>query len=231
LTPTTSGLACSIAVQNASTVCPDAVRADDRHRDPQRQVGSRRAGGGDRGLGVQRVEDRLDQQQVYPAVGQRLDLFRVSVPYLVEGDGPVGGVLHPRGQGQRDVHRPDRASHEAAACLVGGLAGQLGAAQVHLPDQRLQAVVGLADARGGEGVGRRDVRAGREVAPVRVQDDIRPGQVQQVRVTGHVLRVVTQPLPAVVSRGQPGALEHRAPGPVEYQNALVQKPAQCLRAA
>ena len=114
-----------------------AAAVDDRHRDPQRQVGGDLAGGGDRGLGVQRVEDRLDQQQVNPAVGQRLDLLRVGGPYLVEGDGPVGGVLHLRRQGQGDVQRPDRAGHEAAACLVRGLAGQLRAPQVHLPHQWL----------------------------------------------------------------------------------------------
>jgi len=38
-------------------------------------------------------------------------------------------------------------------------------------------------------------RTGRQVLPVHVQDGIRPGQVQQVRVTGHVLRVVAQAVP------------------------------------
>ncbi len=215
-------------------VCPDSVRplrSNDRHRDPQRQLGGGRAGGGDRGLGVQRVEDRLDQQQVGPAVGQRPDLLFVRGLDLVEGDGAVGGILHPRGQRERDVHRADRAGHEPAARLVGGLAGQLGAAQVHLPHQRLQAVVGLADAGGGEGVGGGDVRARREVVPVRVQDQVRPGQVEQVRVTGHVLRVVAQPLHPVVGRGEPGALEHRAPGPVEDRDALAQQLAQGRGAA
>jgi len=61
-TPTTSGLACPIAVQNPSTVLPGQgppAAVHDRDRDPQRQVRGDLAGSGDRGLGVQRVEDRL----------------------------------------------------------------------------------------------------------------------------------------------------------------------------
>ena len=60
------------------------------------------------------------------------------------------------------------------AGLVRGLAGQLGAAQVHVAHQRLQAVVGLADAGRGERVRGGDVRAGRQVLPVHVEDR-RPG--------------------------------------------------------
>jgi hypothetical protein len=42
--------------------------------------------------------------------------------------------------------------------------------------------------------------------------------------------VITQPLAAVVSRGQPNPLQHRAPGAIEHHDALVQKLAQGLLA-
>ncbi len=61
-------------------------------------------------------------------------------------------------------------------------------------------------------------------------DHIRPGQVEQVGVTRHVLRMITQPLAAVVGRAESDALQHRAPGPVEHHDALVQKLAQSLLA-
>ena len=64
-----------------------------------------------------------------------------------------------------------------------------------------------------------------------VENDVRPGQVQQVRVAGHILRVVTQPLAAVVGRDQAPPLEERAPGPVEHRDALVQKLPQPLPGA
>ena len=207
------------------------AQVDDRHRDPQRQVRGDLARGGDRGLRVERVEDRLDQQQVDAAVGQRLDLLGVRGADLVERHRPVRRVLHPGGQRQRDVQRPDRAGDEAPARLVRGLARQLGAAQVHLPYEGLQPVVGLADARRGERVRRGDVRARRQVLPVHVEDDVRPRQVQQVRVAGHVARVVLEPVAAVVGRGEPGALQHRAPGSVEHHDPSVQKLPQGLLVA
>ncbi len=69
-----------------------------------------------------------------------------------------------------------------------------------------------------------DVRARRQVLPVDVEHDIRPGQVQQIRVAADVLRMVTQDVTAVVGRGQPGALQHRAPRSVKHHDALVQQP-------
>ena len=203
-----------------------AAQVDDRHRDPQRQVPGDVTRGRDRGLGVQRVEDRLDQQQVHAALGQRLHLLRVRGVHVVERHRPVRGILHPRGQRQGHVQRADRPGDQAAARLIRRLPGQFGPAQVHLPHQRLQAVVSLADAGRGERVRGGDVGARGQVLAVHLADHIGPGQVQQVRVTGHVLRMITQPLPAVVSRGQPGPLQHRAPGSVEHHDALVQKLAQ-----
>jgi hypothetical protein len=38
--------------------------------------------------------------------------------------------------------------------------------------------------------------------------------------------MITQPIAAIVSRGQPGPLQHRAPGSVEYHDALAQKLAE-----
>ena len=67
-----------------------------------------------------------------------------------------------------------------------------------------------------------------------VQDDIRSGQVQQVRVTGHIAGVVAQALAPVVGGGEPGALQHRAPGAVQHGHSLVQQlserltPTACL---
>jgi hypothetical protein len=64
---------------------------------------------------------------------------------------------------------------------------------------------------------------------VNVENDVGPGQVQQVRVAGHVLRVVTQPVTAVVGRDQALPLEQRAPRPVEHRDALVKKFPQPFR--
>jgi hypothetical protein len=117
----------------------------------------------------------------------------------------------------------DGAGDEAAADLVRSLPGQLRSTYVHLPYAGLQPVVRLADARGRERVGRGDVRAGGEIAPMDVEDDVRAGQVEQVRITGQVLRVVREPFRAVVVRRQARVLEHRAPGAVQDDDPVPQE--------
>ncbi len=53
-----------------------------------------------------------------------------------------------------------------------------------------------------------------------VEDDVRAGQVQDVRIALDVARVVAKPLAAVVGVLESLALEHRAPGAVEHEDAL-----------
>ena len=71
LSPTESGFTCSTAFQNASIVCAEIMRlaaASDRRRDHDRQLLAvlveHLADRDQRSLGVQRIEDRFDQQQI-----------------------------------------------------------------------------------------------------------------------------------------------------------------------
>ena len=57
-----------------------AGEVDDRGRDPERQLGRRLARGDDRRLRVQRVEDRLEQQQVDAALDERRASARRTRP-------------------------------------------------------------------------------------------------------------------------------------------------------
>ena len=59
-----------------------------------------------------------------------------------------------------------------------------------------------------------------------VEHDVRPRQVEQVRVAGDVARVVGEALAAVVGVLEPGALEHRPPRAVEHEDPLAEKPCQ-----
>ena len=61
-----------------------AREVDDRDADPERQLRRRVARSDDRRLRVQRVEDRLDQQQVDAAVAQAANLLGVALDDLVE---------------------------------------------------------------------------------------------------------------------------------------------------
>ena len=199
-----------------------AAAVDDRHRDPQREVRCDLGGSGDGGLGVERVEDRLDQQQVDAALVQRLDLLGVGVVDLLVGHRPVRRVLDVRRQRQRHVERAERAGDVAVPELVRRLPGQLGALQVHVTHERLQTVVTLSDGVGAERVGRRDVGAGLEVLPVDVEDHVGTGQVEQVGVARDVVRVVPERVVAVVGRREADLLEHRAPRTVEHDDPFVE---------
>ena len=199
---------------------------DDRDGDPERDLDALLlqdvARGHDRCLRVQRVEDCLDEEEVDAAIDEGADLLRVGLTHLVEGDAPEGRVIDLRGERECLVQRPDRAGDEPrpAVSLVGGLSREPGALDVHVVDRILEPVVGLADRRRRERVGRRDVGAGCEVLPVHVEDDVRSGQVQDVRIALDVPRVVAESLAAVVGVVEPLPLEHRAPGAVEHEDAL-----------
>ena len=104
------------------------------------------------------------------------------------------GIVDPRGERERDVERPDRAGDETrvAPRTRPRPARASRAPRGSSRARRLQPVVGLADARRGEGVRGRDVGARLEVPPVHVEDDVRPRQVEQVGIAGDVAGVVDE---------------------------------------
>ena len=170
LMPTLNGCACATEVQNASTVWPESVRplrsviVTEIH---QRQRAARTSTRGDeRGFGVERVEDRLDQQEVDAAVDQR----RGSAPrrpsctwsnVSARNDGSLtsGEIesvrLAGRWSRRRTGRRPRRPRARASW-----------APRRSSRRRAPRAVVGLGDRRGGERVGLDDVGAGREVVAV-----------------------------------------------------------------
>ena len=129
----------------------------------------------ERRLGVQRVEDGFDQQQIGAAVEQAVDLLAIGLAQIVEGDGAIAGI----GDVGRDrggaVGRAERAGDEArlavlGADALGGGARELRAVAVELIGEVRHVVVGLRDRGRGERVGRDDVGAGAQVIGVDVLD-------------------------------------------------------------
>ena len=178
----------------------------------------------ERRLGVQRVEDGLDQQQVGAAVEQAVDLLAIGVAQIVEGDGAVAGI----GDVGRDrggaVGRADARRRRSAACRprrstrVGGVARELRAFEVQLIGDVGQVVIGLRDRGRGEGVGGDDVGAGAQIIGVDVLDRLRLGQDQQIVVAAEVAVKILEALAAeggLVDIAGPGSWcpwRRRAPG-------------------
>ena len=177
----------------AGQIAPAPV--DGGEREPERELGRDVTGRDDRRLRVQRVEDRLDHEQVDASVAQSGDLLLVRLPDLIEGHRPVRGVLDARRERESDVERAERARDEAwpLGCrlrpLVGRSPREPRAFEAHLGSDVLEVVVRLPDTGRREGVRRRDVGARREVRVVDLGDDLRMREVQEIRVALDVLVV------------------------------------------
>ncbi len=184
--------------------------AGDDHRPAAAALLEERLEGEDRRLGVEGVEDRLDQQQVGAAVDEALRLLEVGLDEPVVGDVALARVVDVRRDRRGRVGGAERADDPAGPVRgLGGdrvarLAGQPGGREVHLVGEVLHAVVGLGDQLGAEGVGLDEVGAGLEVLGVDRADHVGLGQAQQVGVAAHVLAPVGEALAAevVLARGR-----------------------------
>jgi hypothetical protein len=115
-----SGRAWRTEFQKASTVWPESVRPEASVMVPEIMTGQRRPrssksllDGEDRGLGVEGVEDRLDQQQVGAAVDQAVGGCSVGRDQLVEGDVARARVVDVRRDRGGAVGGAERAGDEA----------------------------------------------------------------------------------------------------------------------
>ena len=110
--------------------------ARDDHRQALAAVFHQLVEGEDRRLGVERVEDRLDQEQVAAAFEQALGLFAIGVAQLGEGDVAGGRIVDVGADARRPRRRPERAGDEAGLVDAGELGARLArqarAGDVHL---------------------------------------------------------------------------------------------------
>ena len=69
-------------------------RAGDHYRQVILPLGEHFLAGKDRCLGVQRVEDRLDQNDLGATIHEAADLFRIGLPQIIEAHRSIARVLH-----------------------------------------------------------------------------------------------------------------------------------------
>ena len=181
----------------------------------------------DGGLGVEGVEDRLDQQQVGAAVDQAAGRDQVGVVQLGEADVAHAGVVDVGRDRGRAGGGAERAGDVARPRRVGG-GDRLdrGAREprrlvVDLVGELLHAVVAQRDRGGVEGVGLDEVGAGGEVLLVDRGHQLRLGQRQQVVVALEVAGPVGEALAAVAGLVGPVALDRGAHRAVEDEDALA----------
>src|SRR6266545_6771328 len=185
-----------------------AALVRDRKRDHQRQPKTLFRedvlDGDDPRLGVERVEDRLEQDEIGTAVDEAADLLFISLAQLVEPDGAKRGIVHVGGDRQRPVRRPDRPRDVAlpirrlrGPLRTGGLC-QPRSFDVQLVRNVLELVVRLRDRRAAERVRLDDVRAGREILPVDLADHVGTREDQEIVVSPQILRMILEALAAEI---------------------------------
>ena len=127
--------------------------------------------------------------------------------------------LHPQ------VDRLDRQAPRGKSVLVavGCRTSEAGAFEVHLVDVLLESVIGLRDARRGEGVGGDDVGAGLEVFAMHLRDELRLRQAEDVAVVAQRFGVIAEPLAAELLVGETFVLQHHAHRAVEDHDPLLKK--------
>ena len=179
----------------------------------------------ERRLGVQRVDDGFNEQEVDAAVDETEGLVAVGVCHLVEGDRAEGRVVdvgrereHLRGRAHRPGDEAGPVGGAGRPC-VGGGAGHPGPGDVQFVGQRFEAIVGLGDGIRAESAGLDDVGPGRQILLVNGADGVGPGEQQDVVVALQVVGVTGEPVAAKVGFRELQPLHHGAHGPVEDEDA------------
>ncbi|MND47409.1 hypothetical protein D3C80_383030 [compost metagenome] len=190
--------------------------------------------GEDRRLGVEGVEDGLDQDQVGAALDQATGGLDVVLYQLIEGDVAVAGVVDVRGNRAGAAGRAEHAGDEARLVRgfqglgIGHLAGDARALDVQLVDQRLHAVVGLGNLRGVEGVGFENIGASVKIRFFDSGNDIWAREQQQVVVAFDIAWPIGEARATIVVFLEAVALDHSTHAAIENQNALFECLLKCL---
>ena len=180
-------------------------------------------------LGVERIEYRLDQQQIGAAFHQAIDRLGIRGDQLVVAHVAKARVVDVGRDRRRPVGGTERSGNESG--LVGRLRGpRIGAfardscrGEVDFAHPVFELVVGLRDPRRVEGIGLDDIRAGFEKRVVDLAHDFGPGQHQEVVVAFQVVRVIVQPgcrRAAIAVLGELVGLDHGAHRAVQDEDPL-----------
>ena len=168
-----------LAGKGAARAVGDGARDHQRHL--KAALGEGLEAGEDRGLGVQRVENRLDEENIRAAVDETLDLLAIGDAELVEADRAETRIVDVGRKRRGSVGRPQRASDETAPSvrllrLDRRTPRQSRPVAIELVDLILHPIVGLRDRGRREGVGLENVRARERISQMDVFDRLRLGQ-------------------------------------------------------
>ena len=189
-----------------------------------------------RRFGVQRIEDRFNQNQVGAAIDQPGYGFGIHIDKFTETCVAKPRIVYVWRNGRCPVRRPDHAGDESGlvGCLrryiVGDFPGKLRRREIQLVDVTFEAVIRHRDGGGIEGVGLQNINAGCQERPMDTFDHAGLRQGQQIVVSLLREGVVRKSFSPVIRLFQFAGLDHGAHGTVDHQNAVFEKRAKLFRA-
>ncbi len=209
-------------------------RAGDHHWQMNALGSKALLAGEDRGLGVQRVEDGFNKDEVGTTIDQAVDLLTIGETQIIEADGTVAGIVYIRRDRRGAVGRADGTGDETAAAILalgalGGATHDEGALAVEVIDRAFHLVIGLRDARGRKRVGLQNIRPRHGVAEMDILDRIRLRQDQKVVIALLVTGTPNETITAEVVLVKSKALDLRAHGTIENEDALFSRLFQRLQ--
>ena len=194
--------------------------------------------GEQRGLGIERIEDGLDHQNIRATVEEATHRFGVAFHQFVKGYIARSGIVHIRrdrgGTSGRAQYARDKARLVRCGKFVAQSARQLSSGHVQLVHQMLHLVIRHRDGVGVEGAGLQNIRTRFQILAMDAADYVWLGQHQQVVIAFYVNWVVSegaartviiavQLRAAIMRLGQLVALNHGAHGSVQDQDALLKE--------
>ena len=179
-----------------------------------------------RRLGVQGVEDRLDDQNIRAALDQRGCRLGIGLAQIVEAHRAKARIIDVGRNRGGAIGRPQRAGDEAALAvlalrLVGRFASEPRRGKIQFGDKLLHAVIGLRDPCRIECIRLDDVGAGFEIGEMNGFDRPWLGEAQEIVVATQVARPIRKARAAKFSLAELVLLDHRAHGAVEHQNSFA----------
>ncbi len=208
-------------------------RARNHHRKTDALRDKALLAGKDRRLGIQRIEDGLDQDDVGAAVDQTIDLLGIGKAQIIKGNSAKAGIVDVRRDRGRTVGRANGASHETTLAILSrgafdGATGDFGAFLVEVVDGAFHLVIGLRDPVD-EKVWSRQYHARLGIAVVDLFDRIRLGQDQKVVIALLMAGTANETFAAEMVLVEAKSLDLRAHGTVKNEDALTGGLCQCLK--
>ena len=189
-----------------------------------------------RRFGVERIENRFDQDNISAAVNQTACRFRIGFAQFIISDIAHTRIIHIRRNRAGAIGRPQGTRHITWARRVcrfhriAGLARQLGAFQIQLIGQMLHVIIGLRNGGGRKCIGLNNITARREIGRVNVANNIRLGQRQQIIISRNISVIIGETITAIGRFIQLMTLNHCAHCTVKHKNSVSRQPVQFCNA-